>query len=567
MRYIEGEDRNKIKIFSPTIEEMISEENIVRVIEEFVNIIDMKKAGFTKVEPKETGALGYNPKDMLKLYIYGYMNKIRSSRLLMKETGKNIELMWLMKNLRPDFRTIADFRKENKKAIKNVFKQFVDIGIKMELYGKEIVAIDGTKIKASNAKGKNYTVNTVKNLLKRLYKQIDEYVEMLETGDSGEEETKEIKKEEIKKVIKRLEEKKEEYNEKLEEMKKENVSQISLTDPESRRMLNNGKYEICYNVQSIVDEKNHMIADYEITDKVNDLEQLSQMSKLAKETLNTEELEVIADAGYNSKKEIIETLMNGIYPTINTRIKDENKIVLEIEYKHHEITEKMKKSRKKEDIQKCLESGIIPEIFKKYNIQITVEKITNKEANKKEELIYETVEIEGRRDYFERDLEKDIVICPIGRIMPRKSTKNEKVRYGRVYVCKDCPEKCTQSKFKIVEFAPNKKIVKLIKKIDLKKPKKEANKIVKIMLIPEKKKLKKRKSIVEHPFGTIKRHMDGTYFLLKGKEKAAAETALFFLIYNLKRATKILGTKGIIEKMRAIFLFFLIKTKKIEKYA
>jgi len=220
MRYIEGEDRNKIKIFSPTIEEMISEENIVRVIEEFVNIIDMKKAGFTKVEPKETGALGYNPKDMLKLYIYGYMNKIRSSRLLMKETGKNIELMWLMKNLRPDFRTIADFRKENKKAIKNVFKQFVDIGIKMELYGKEIVAIDGTKIKASNAKGKNYTVNTVKNLLKRLYKQIDEYVEMLETGDSGEEETKEIKKEEIKKVIKRLEEKKEEYNEKLEEMKK-----------------------------------------------------------------------------------------------------------------------------------------------------------------------------------------------------------------------------------------------------------------------------------------------------------------------------------------------------------
>lgn len=551
MRYIEGIKRDQVKLLPPTIEEYVDEENPVRVIEEFVNLIDLEELGIKRYKSKEIGRKGYDPRDIIKILIYGYANKIRSSRNLMKETKRNLELIWLIKGLSPDFRTISDFRKDNAKGLKNIFKKFVDICIKTGLYNKELIAIDGTKIKAVNAKGKNYTQNKINSLIKRLDKDIEEYLNELEKNDEIEKNEKTLNKEDIKQIIESLNKKKQKYEELKNEMKKQKTTQISLTDPQSRRMINNGKYDICYNVQSAVDSKNHMILDFLVTNEVNDLRLLSEVSKKAKDILGVDKLNVLADNGYVSQNEILECLKNAINPCLSLKQNKSNKII-KINYNKNIITNKILNSLDYENIKKCLESGIIPNVYHNTHFKI-------KTILKNEEKL--SVDLVKRRDYFERDIEKDIVICPTGQILKRASVnkKNNKIRYYRKSACKYCKEKCTVSGYKQVDFKHGQTICKLknpdnIIKNDVQKEFKQPKSRVELTYIPDKDTYKLRKSIVEHPFGTLKRHLDAGYLLLKGRVKAAGELSLSFLAYNMKRAVNLLGTKQLIQKMREIMV-------------
>jgi len=318
LNYIQGQDRNQLVLFPDLIDSCISEDNPVRAIDAFVDGLNMSELGFKRAIPARNGRPGYDPRDLLKLYLYGYMNRIRSSRKLETETNRNIELMWLLKGLTPDFKTIADFRKDNKKAIKNVFKEFTLLCKSWDLLSKELIAVDGSKFKAWNGKKKNFNTRKLKRKLQEINKKIDEYLKLLDESDDDNDNNKpgNINPNKIKNKVKKLNEKKEQY-EKYQKIIKENeTTQISLTDPEARSMVNNQKIEVCYNVQSVVEEKNKLIIDYKVTNRTKDHDLLSVMSKRAQEILNVENLEVLADKGYHKGVDIKKCIDNNINPYV-----------------------------------------------------------------------------------------------------------------------------------------------------------------------------------------------------------------------------------------------------------
>jgi transposase len=255
MGYIIGQCRNQLILFPESIDEYVDEENSVRVLDAYVESLDLNKLGFTKASPSETGRPPYSPQDMLKLYIYGYINRIRSSRRLETETKRNIEVMWLLKKLTPDHKTIARFRSDNSKALKSVFRDFVKLCMKLGLYGKELTAIDGSKFKAVNSKDRNFTDSKLKERIARLEAKIEEYMREIDEADKQEESgcfpgsTPEPKKtqEQIKQIIAELKDRKALYESYAEEMVKSGETQKSLTDPDSRLMMANGKMDVCYN--------------------------------------------------------------------------------------------------------------------------------------------------------------------------------------------------------------------------------------------------------------------------------------------------------------------------------
>jgi len=325
MEYIQGTDRRQEILFPEIIDDYIEEGNPVQFIEAFVNSLNLKELGFKHAELNSTGRPPYDPADLLKLYIYGYLNRIRSSRLLEKECRRNVEVMWLLKKLAPDFKTIADFRKDNRDAIKRVFKEFVFLCKKLDLFGGELVAIDGSKFKAVNSKKRNFNDAKLKKKLKDIEEKIEQYLEEIEENDNSEAHDRLPDKKELNGKIELLKERKEEYQELSKKLKESGKTQISLTDPDSRAMLNNQKIEVCYNVQIAVDEKNKLILDYEVTNAVEDSDQLSEMSKRAKNILEVEELKVTADSSYYNPEEIKECLDNGIIPYVPERNADGRK--------------------------------------------------------------------------------------------------------------------------------------------------------------------------------------------------------------------------------------------------
>ncbi|MDD4803296.1 MAG: transposase [Syntrophomonas sp.] len=250
MAYIKGEDRQQITLFPESIDEYISEDNQVRVIEAFVIRLDVAKLGFKYSQEDTIGRPSYNPRDMLKLYLYGYLNRIRSSRRLETEAGRNLELIWLMRKLKPDFKTIADFRKDNKKPLMQVFKQFSLLCKEWNLYSREVVAVDGSKFRASNSKRNNYNEKKLKRHLKYIDEKIEQYMNELEAGDQAEAGTHKPTAEEIKQRIKELKDREFNYEEKLEGLQNSEDKEISTTDPDARLMaVNNNGIEVCYNVQ------------------------------------------------------------------------------------------------------------------------------------------------------------------------------------------------------------------------------------------------------------------------------------------------------------------------------
>lgn len=316
MGYIQGINRKQVILFPQTVDDYISEDNPVQFIDVFVNNLDLKTLNFKYSQPARTGRPPYNPEDMLKLYIYGYLNRIRSSRRLEKEAVRNVELMWLLNKLTPDFKTIADFRKDNKEAIKKVSKEFIILCKRLKLFGGELVGIDGSKFKAWNSKKRNFNKEKLEKRIKEIEEKVSQYLSELEENDLKEAEVKDNNGEGIRVKIEGLKERMKGYNELLKGLKERGENQVSLTDADSRAMVNNQKIEVCYNVQMVVDDKHKLIIDYEVTNEVKDEKQLSKMSKRAKEVLGVEELEVLADKGYYNAVEIKECVDNGITPYI-----------------------------------------------------------------------------------------------------------------------------------------------------------------------------------------------------------------------------------------------------------
>lgn len=527
MRYISGINRHQIS-FPETLEQYVSESNPVRVIDAFVNNLDLVKAGFQNAIPAREGRPGYDPRELLKLYIYGYFNKLRSSRKLMAECGRNVEVMWLLNKLTPDFRTIADFRKNNAKALKKVFRAFVKICIELDLYTRELVAIDGSKFRAANSKGNNVTVSKLEDKLKKIEKNMNEYLEDLDKYDKNDNSIKDSNKEELQKKLKILEARRDTYNEFLEEMKENNETQRSFNDPESRLMrTHSGGYEVCYNVQTAVDAGSHMIVDFEVTNHCNDLGLLHEGAERAKEALGAEILEVVADTGYESKEDMLECLKSGIIPNVSLK-KDAKECEITLKYKESEISSEMLNSTDPEDIEKCLEAGMLPTAYANKGIEIKVVEETKNGQSEK---------------CFTLNEDGESVTCPKDKILNKSAYLKSKsaTRFVSRAACSQCDDKCTTSKFKQVDLKDGQ--TKLYLKINFTERK------VIIKLKPDKEKLKRRKCVVEHPFGTIKRWCDGSYILMKSKIKANADLSLSFLTYNMKRAIKIIGVERLVEEM------------------
>jgi transposase len=312
MGYIEGEDRNQIILFPESIDEYVSDNNSIRVIDEYISQLNLKSLLFKRAVTPKMGRPPYHPKDMLKLYLYGYLNRIRSSRRLEQEAIRNLEVIWLLRKLKPDFKTIADFRKDNKKALKKVFRDFTRLCDEWELFGKELVAIDGSKFRACNSKKNNYSTKKLERHLKYLDEKIENYIQELDHHDMAEASLKKPDAKAIKERIQQLRERKEKYQQYQRKLKQSGENEISTTDPDARLMANHNNVELSYNVQTTVDAKHKLIADFKITQKPNDLGELDNMAIRAKKLFGNKTFEVLADKGYYQAKDLKKCTENGI---------------------------------------------------------------------------------------------------------------------------------------------------------------------------------------------------------------------------------------------------------------
>ena len=289
MNYKQGDDRQVYLLFPPCIDEYVEKDSPVRVIDRLVDRLDMVALGFNHTSDYEKGGRPpYDPKDMMKLYIYGYFNSIRTSRKLERECLRNIEVMWLLRKLAPDHDTIASFRKENAKAIKKAFKAVNGELAKMDLFSKTDVSIDGSKFKAVNAKDNNFTLNKLDDRLARLEQHEEEYLRMLDENDFGGD--RQLTKEEIEHKIAVLQERKERYEAYRDRLEQTGESQLSTTDPDARLMKTNDGFGVAYNVQTGVDAKNHLIAGYVVTNEPTDHGQITEISKEIKEDFGSDKL-------------------------------------------------------------------------------------------------------------------------------------------------------------------------------------------------------------------------------------------------------------------------------------
>ncbi len=302
--FIEGTCRTQATLFPDRLDDYLTEENEIRVIDYFIDSLDLVNLGFKTVSA-DTGRPGYHPSTMLKLFVYGYLNRIQSSRRLEREAGLNVELMWLLGRLVPDFKTIADFRRDNGKGIKNTCRAFIDVCRQMNMFTDVIVAIDGSKFKAVNSKENNYTPKKLQFHIARVEKHIDEYLKQLDDSDKADE--KVIDGTPIKEKIAWLQKRHAELKALEAEVNNHPEKQLSTVDPDARLMKTQGMTRsVCYNVQTAVDTRHHLIIAHEVTNKP-DRGQLCQIAKAVQIALGTQAVTVIADKGYYSGPDIKDT--------------------------------------------------------------------------------------------------------------------------------------------------------------------------------------------------------------------------------------------------------------------
>lgn len=470
--YKQGLNRKQQLLLPPSLDEYVDENNGVRAIDSYVEILDFSKLKFKNLSKKSNdGQPAFHPKLLLKIYIYGYLNKIRSSRNLEKEIKRNIELMWLTQGLTPSYKTIANFRKDNPEGLKKVFKEFVLLCKNVQLIEGKLIAIDGAFLRANASKNRLIMKKNAFKDLELLDERIEKYLTLLDTTDK--EDTKSSEDVTLSTKIEKLQEKKKKLEEDLALLEKLGKNQYNTTDPDASLMIKPAHNLIAYNSQIAVDDKYKLIVDSHVTTKGNDFEQLHNMSSRCKEILEVESLEVVADAGYYSGVEI----------------------------------------------KKCIDDNIIP-IVPHANKQ-TVQKDKGKFT----------------RDKFIYNAVSDCYICPNNQDIkrtPSTQIKNNKLLYGYrglSQTCKACPlkEKC------LPQNTPYKQIFRWeyerITEEHAKQMQTEEAKTI----------IKKRGSIVEHPFGTIKRSLGWDHFLVRGREKVSGENALIMLGYNFKRLLNLIG--------------------------
>jgi len=543
MKYIEGEDRTQITLLPDSIEEYVSEDNPVRVIDAFVNSLDMEALGFKRSEPNITGRPSYDPRDLLKLYIYGYFNKIRSSRKLMQESNRNVEVMYLLGKLVPDFRTIADFRKDNPNAITNVFKAFVKVCVEANLYKREIIAIDGSKFRASNSKKNCYNIEVLDKKISYIETNLTEYLAHMDEEDDSDIEMTETTKEQIESVIKELNDRKKKYQSYKTELLESGEKQLLTTDPDARRMHSKDGFHCSYNVQTAVDDGSHLIAAYTVDSKT-DVGHLKEVSDEARQLLGVEVIEALADKGYDSIEDVTACLMNGI--VANPGIKDEQEErVFNIEYIENEIDEKTLTSTKPENIQKCLHAGVLPKCYEGKSVTV--------EYQKNDDTVLSC---------FARN-DDNTVTCPMGKLLRFARKRKDNTVFYSKHACSSCTNKCTKSKHKTVLFGPNTEYVPIRMNYTsdyelphmpegIKLPnnfKKKSDKKVLIRIIHTKEMTAQRMCLSEHPFGTIKWYNLSHYLLCRRKEKVTAEIGLSLLAYNIRRAIYMKSVAELVEVM------------------
>jgi transposase len=311
-RFIQGEDRTQATLLPELLDDYVADTNPVRVVDVFVDELDLGQLGFEGIDPAATGRPAYHPAALLKIYIYGYLNRIQSSRRLEKETQRNVELMWLVGRLMPDFKTIANFRKDNGKAIRKVCRQFVVLCQQLGLFSEALVAIDGSKFKAVNNRDRNFTSAKLQRRMEEIESSVNRYLVDLDTADRQEPAVAKIKRERLEDKIAALKEQMKGLKEIEVVLNETPDKQISLTDPDARSMKTRGTGIVGYNVQTAVDAKHHLIVAHEVTNIGIDRDQLTSMAKQAREAMGTQELTAIADRGYFKSEEILASHEAGI---------------------------------------------------------------------------------------------------------------------------------------------------------------------------------------------------------------------------------------------------------------
>lgn len=562
MAYKRGQDRHQRIFFPDCINDYVEGDAPVRLFDAFVDSLKMYELGFIRSIPADTGAPGYDPRDLLKLYIYGYFYQVRSSRKLARECKCNVEVMWLISKLTPDFRTISDFRKDNKESIAKVYKEFNKFCLKLKLFSKSYISIDGSKFKAVNAKDNNFTQSKLDDRIKRLNEHIAIYMDELDNYDNEEE--RKFSRAELQRKLAISEERKERYEAYRDQLEQSVEKQISLTDPDSRLMKANEGFCVGYNVQAAVDAESHLVAGYQVTNNPTDHGQITSVASEVKADFDTPILETTADKGYESPEDHANALANGIVPNVIQRDGGSTEQV-QFDYVEADITDEQKASTEPEDLKACLQAGVVPDAYKDILTDAHTAEIRKYSSDVADSAVLkmtpEEMRVKALEGYFVRDAERNLVYCPQGEILRQKSVKrNGMIRYCNKLACRKCKCKCTVQKFKEADFSKD----SLIKATDARRKQlREENKqtshpnrtrvvkkVVRYILHLDQKKMDNRKCLSEHPFGTIKRALGQYYFLLKGKLKVTAEMGLFCLSYNLRRAITMRGVSSLVAALR-----------------
>jgi len=497
--YRQGTPRKQLFLYRQCIDDMVAEENIVRFIDAYIDSLNMYALEF-QMNSNNTGAPAYQPQLKLKIYVYGYLNGVRSSRRLMRECTRNIELMWLTEGLAPDFKTIADFRRDNPKALKAVFKQFLTLCHKLELISFQTVAIDGSKLRGQNSGNEIYRREQIERIEQEIQKKTEEYIKELDELDERERKSgvsvNEAKVEELTKRLQKQVNRKEKVGI-IKQLFEDNpeLKIYFATDEESRLQNDKGKIRVGYNVQTAVDEKHKLIVVAEVTNEQNDKKQLTPMIKQIeqqKEELSIEEKTVaIADAGYFTEQEIM-------------------------------------KNKDNEDCRPIVSPGA------------EGEKASVSKSGKGKRV----PSAEYESDKFLYYEQRDLYTCPQNQELTRITNTPAIDAHGRgtyKYRCKaescaKCGARglCTNSESgRMLRVSANQaEMLTYLESLE-----EEENK----------KLIRRRKEIVEHPFGTMKRSLGYTYFLVKGLVNVTAEFSLMCFAYNLKRAVNILGMRRLME--------------------
>ena len=319
MAHITGTDRAQVLLLPDTVDDYVDPDNPVRFIDAFVDSLDLAGAGFERAEPKETGRPGYDPADLLKLYIYGYLNRVRSSRRLEAETHRNLEVIWLLRRLRPNFKTIADFRRENREAFRQVFRDFVKVCRSLELFGRELIAVDGTRIKAVNNRDRNFTEAKLRRDLAASQERLERYLQQMDEMDAAEVADASPGKRrvwDLAQKIAALRERQARLETHRKALQESGEAQLSLTDPDARAMHSGTGVGVGYNVQIAVDTKHKLIAEQQVHSQVSDLGLLAETARAARASLGVERIDAVADKGYFKVEDIAGCEAAGITPYV-----------------------------------------------------------------------------------------------------------------------------------------------------------------------------------------------------------------------------------------------------------